>query len=143
LVVRAVPVADTRELRQRVLRPNQSLDELATHEPPAVFAAGGFDRAELVAVGLVGPEGAPGSWRVRGMATLPHARGRGAGGAILRMLVGHASEHGAARVWCNARVPARGFYERAGFAAISEEFSIPEIGPHYVMELISGVTPPR
>jgi predicted GNAT family N-acyltransferase len=38
-------------------------------------------------------------------------------------------------VWCNARTPARAFYERAGFRTVSDEFELPEIGPHYVMEL--------
>jgi hypothetical protein len=38
-------------------------------------------------------------------------------------------------VWCNARTPARGFYERAGFAVEGEEFELPEIGPHVLMTL--------
>jgi predicted GNAT family N-acyltransferase len=37
-------------------------------------------------------------------------------------------------VWCNARVRARSLYERAGFTVVSEEFDVPEIGPHLVME---------
>jgi hypothetical protein len=49
--------------------------------------------------------------------------------------VDHARAHGADRVWCNARIAARTLYERAGFQATSEEFNVPEIGPHYVMEL--------
>jgi GNAT superfamily N-acetyltransferase len=89
----------------------------------------------MVAVGLVGPDGEPGDWRVRGMATAPHARGRGAGGAILRALVQHAIAHGARRVWCNARTSALTLYQRAGFVAASDEFETPDIGPHYRMEL--------
>jgi predicted GNAT family N-acyltransferase len=38
-------------------------------------------------------------------------------------------------VWCNARTPARSLYERAGFTVASDEFELPEIGPHLVMEL--------
>jgi predicted GNAT family N-acyltransferase len=41
-------------------------------------------------------------------------------------------------VWCNARTPARGFYERAGFAAVGEEFALPDIGPHFLMVLLLG-----
>jgi GNAT superfamily N-acetyltransferase len=89
----------------------------------------------MVAVGLVGPDSEPGDWRVRGMATAPHARGRGAGGAILRALVQHAIAHGARRVWCNARTSALTLYQRAGFVAASDEFETPDIGPHYRMEL--------
>ena len=86
---------DTRALRQQVLRPHQTVAELASHEPPDAFAVGAFDSEVLVAVGLVGPEGEPGEWRVRGMATLPEFRGRGAGSAVLRTLLDHARRQGA------------------------------------------------
>lgn len=87
-----------------------------------------------MAVGLIVPEGEPGAWRIRGMATEPAARGHGAGGAILAGLIDHARGQGASRIWCNARVPARGLYERAGLTAVSAEFEIEPIGPHVVME---------
>jgi ribosomal protein S18 acetylase RimI-like enzyme len=132
--VRPIPVAQTRPLRQRILRPHQTVEELAAHESPRAFAVGTFDEDELVAVGFVAPDGKPGSWRVRGMATATHARGRGAGTAVLNALLDHATAHGATRVWCNARVAAVSLYERAGFRIISEPFDEPEIGRHYVME---------
>jgi ribosomal protein S18 acetylase RimI-like enzyme len=107
---------------------------LAGEEPPDAYAVGIFDGDELLAVGFVAPDGPPGSWRVRAMATAAAARGRGLGGAVLDALVDHARDNGAACVWCNARAPARAFYERAGFRATSEEFEIIPIGPHFVME---------
>jgi GNAT superfamily N-acetyltransferase len=131
--VREVDPALTRPLRQRVLRPHESLEELASHEPPGVHAVGAFAGDELVAVGFVCPDGEPGDWRVRGMATAPEHRGRGAGAAILEQLVEHARAQGATRVWCNARTPALGLYARAGFEPQSGEFEIPGIGPHFVM----------
>ncbi|HEX6712354.1 MAG TPA: GNAT family N-acetyltransferase [Thermoleophilaceae bacterium] len=134
LAVREIPIADTRPLRRSILRPHQTLEELAGHEPPAAFAVGAFSGADLISVGFVAPEGPPGSWRVRGMATAPAARGRGAGAAVLEALVTHAREHGASRIWCNARTPARSLYERAGFVIASDEFELPQIGPHFVME---------
>jgi GNAT superfamily N-acetyltransferase len=126
--------AATRPLRQAVLRPHESLEALAAHEPPGTFALGARDGTALVAVGLIAPDGEPGGWRIRGMATEPAARGAGAGSAILRRLVEHAERQGARRVWCNARVAARTLYERAGLTAVSEEFEIESIGPHVVME---------
>ena len=69
------------------------------------------------------------------MATAPGARGKGAGTAVLDALLAHATAEGAQRIWCNARTPARRFYERAGFRVISEEFDLPMIGSHVVMEL--------
>jgi GNAT superfamily N-acetyltransferase len=133
--VRRLPLADTRGLRQEILRPHQTVEELADHEPAGAVAFGAFQGLELVAVGLVGPDGDPGDWRVRGMATAPQARGRGAGSAILNALVEHAIAHGATRVWCNARTPALTLYQRAGFVVASDEFDPPDIGPHYRMEL--------
>ncbi|HZP15876.1 MAG TPA: GNAT family N-acetyltransferase [Nocardioides sp.] len=135
MVVREIPVDYTRALRQAVLRPTMTLEQLATHEGPDAYAVGAYDQGELVAVGFVAPGGStPGSWRVRGMATAPDHRGRGAGTMVLDELVRHAIARGANCIWCNARVPARGLYERAGFSVTSEEFEVPDIGPHYVME---------
>ena len=135
LSARPIPIEATRPLRQAILRPHQTVEDVAGHEPDAAFAVGVFDGEELVAVGFVGPDGGPGAWRVRGMATAPVARGRGAGAAVLAALVAHAREQGATRIWCNARVAALSLYERAGFVVASDEFELPEIGPHYVMEL--------
>jgi GNAT superfamily N-acetyltransferase len=131
--IRSVDPAITRPLRQRVLRPHESLEELASHEPPGVHAVAAFDGTALVGCGFVCPDGGPGEWRVRGMATAPEHRGRGIGAQILAALVDHARAQGATRVWCNARTPALSLYERAGFAIESEEFEIPGIGPHFVM----------
>jgi ribosomal protein S18 acetylase RimI-like enzyme len=133
--VRAIPLAETRALRQSILRPHQTLAELAADERAGSFAVGAFERDRLVAVGLITPGPPPEGWRVRGMATVPEARGRGAGSAVLAALVDHAIEHGADRIWCNARTPARRLYERAGFRVVSDEFELPRIGPHYVMAL--------
>jgi ribosomal protein S18 acetylase RimI-like enzyme len=134
--IRPVDPADTRPLRQRVLRPHESLEELASHEPPGVHAVGAFTEAgDLVACGFVCPDGGPGAWRVRGMATDPAYRGQGAGAQILDALVEHARAQGATRVWCNARTPALSLYERAGFERESEEFEIAGIGPHFVMAM--------
>ncbi len=136
--MRAVPLVQTRQLRQTVLRPHETLEQLAAHEPAGAFAVGAFDGEELIAVGFVAPDGELGGWRVRGMATAPHARGRGAGTLVLEALLRHATTRGAQRIWCNARTPARSLYERAGLRVVSEPFEIPGTGPHYVMELTRG-----
>jgi GNAT superfamily N-acetyltransferase len=102
-------------------------------EPPSAFAVGAFEHDELVAVGLIGPEGEPGAWRVRGMATAPAARGRGAGSEVLNALLDHARSRGANRIWASVRLPARSLYERAGFETTSDVFEPPHIGPHVIM----------
>jgi GNAT superfamily N-acetyltransferase len=136
--VRPVPVEQTRPLRRAVLRPHQSLDEMPDSEPDDAYAVGAFESDELIAVGLIGPDPkrGVGSWRVRGMATEAPSRGRGFGAAVLAALLEHARAKGALSVWCTVRTPARSLYERAGFRALSDEFEIPNIGPHFVMELV-------
>jgi ribosomal protein S18 acetylase RimI-like enzyme len=141
--LRPIPLEQTRRLRQEVLRPHQTVEELATHEPPGAVAFGAFDGHDLIAVGLVGADGEPGDWRIRGMATEPGARGRGAGTQVLQALVQHAVAHGATRLWCHARTPARSLYERAGFETVTAQFEEPNIGPHYRMELRVHGSPGR
>jgi ribosomal protein S18 acetylase RimI-like enzyme len=135
VLVHEIDVAQTRALRRAVLRPHQSIEQMAREEPAGVLAAGAFAEGWLVAVGLVAPDGEPGGWRIRGMATAPERRGKGLGAQVLDALLAHAVAMRARRVWCNARTPARSFYERAGLRVISEEFHLPDIGPHFVMEL--------
>lgn len=132
--VHEVPLAQTRALRQAILRPHETVAQMAGEEAADAVAFGAFTDGALVAVGLIAADGPPGSWRVRAMATAEHARRRGAGSAVLAALVAHARARGGARVWCNARIAAVTFYERAGLHVASEVFEIPQIGAHVVME---------
>lgn len=148
--VEAVAAEDVRPLRGSVLRPGQAPDELvypgddhadALHAAIRGIGAGGTGAGgtgAIVGVATVAPEGhprdpRPGDWRLRGMATAPGARGRGLGAALLAACLHHARDRGGARVWCNARVTAEGFYVRAGFVAEGARFELPDIGPHVVM----------
>jgi GNAT superfamily N-acetyltransferase len=124
-----------RPLRAAVLRPGQPPEAVVwpgDDDPRAghyVVRRGG----RVLAIGSAVPE-APG-WRVRGMATDPAARGRGLGGEILQALVAHARAHGAELIWANARLPAVGLYERAGFRPEGGVFDVEGIGPHQRMVL--------
>jgi predicted GNAT family N-acyltransferase len=156
LRVVAVDAAVVRPLRQAVLRPHQTLaDQVYPGDaaPGAAHFAAYDQHGALVGVASVVPEAYPGAagrvggaggaggvgagdWRIRGMATEPAARGRGAGALLLRACLEHAREApGARRVWCNARSGVRGFYERSGFVVEGAEFELPEIGPHFLMWL--------
>ena len=138
--VRTIAAEDSRPIRHEVLRPGRPIEEVVFDDDHAADTvhAGGFVEDELVAVGRVSREPPPGSedadaWRIRGMATLPAHRGRGIGAAVLDRLVAHAAGRGGSEVWCNARVRAMSFYERAGFRAEGEAFDVPGIGPHSLM----------
>ena len=79
------------------------------------------------------PGGPPGGWRLRGMATDADVRGAGFGAALVAACIEHVAAAAGAELWCNARMAAVGFYERAGFRVVSDEFQVPGIGPHVVM----------
>lgn len=136
--VRRIPAAATRDLRQRVLRPDQRLDQLARPGEDDLRTAhfGAFDEAGgLMAIATVMPEREPedglGDWRLRGVATEPSARGRGHGSAVVRACLDHARSEGGACAWLNGRVASRAFYERLGFVVVGEAFDTPPTGPHH------------
>jgi predicted GNAT family N-acyltransferase len=146
--VRPVAAEVVRPLRQRVLRPHQTVAEqvyAGDDAPGAAHFAAYDEEGRVVGIASVTPEAYPmgggsGDFRIRGMATDPESgRGRGLGGALLRACLDHARGAGAARVWCNARSPVRGFYEREGFVVEGQEFELPEIGPHFLMVLSADV----
>jgi GNAT superfamily N-acetyltransferase len=133
-----------RPLRQAILRPHQGLaDRVYPGDAlpgAAHFAARTDPGAAPIGIASISPEPhphtpRPGDWRIRGMATAPAARGTGVGARLLAACLAHARAQGATRVWCNARTPARGFYEREGFVVEGDEFELPSIGPHVLMTL--------
>ncbi len=138
--VLSITAEGTHPLRLLVLRPGGR--ETDVHWPidlvPEAFHLAVDDRDGRLCVASFQPAPHPtlpagDPWQVRGMATHPANRGRGAG----RLLVEHAllllRERGADVIWCNARLVAVPFYERLGFAVQGPAFSIPGIGPHHVM----------
>jgi GNAT superfamily N-acetyltransferase len=139
--VELVDPSVTAPLRRAVLRPHQTIEEMraSVDEGEGVVHAAAWRDGEVVGAGSVRPEpppwepGATGAWRIRGMATAADHRGEGVGARVLAALLGHAADAGASIVWCSARIPARAFYERAGFAATGEPWVDPDIGPHVHM----------
>lgn len=134
--VRPVSAAETADLRRTVLRGGRPV-ALPEDDEPA-FHVGAFDGTGLVGAGSVRRQPAPWApsepgWRLRGMATAEDARGQRVGAAVLAALLAHCREHGGGLLWCNARTPARTFYERAGLQVIGEPWLDPEIGPHVRM----------
>lgn len=138
--VRPIEARETRVLRQRLLRPHQQVYELVYPGDDASDSLhlGAFEEDELVGVASVmrepPPDGDdPHAWRIRGMATVPEARGHGHGGALLERCLTHVAAHGGTVVWCTARVMAIEFYRHHGFEVQGEPFDVPVIGTHYVM----------
>ena len=139
VVVRAARWEEIVDLRHAVLRRGLPRVEaiFAGDDLPTSRHCGAF--VDDLAVGCATLhasewEGEP-AWQLRGMATLPEFRGRGLGRAVLdEMEAEFAPGRGAgALLWCNARVPAVGFYETMGWRVVSPGFEIPTAGPHVKM----------
>jgi hypothetical protein len=137
----------TWELRQTVLRPHQTIDQLALPDDDEMstgsFAAINADE-EVVGTARVAPASSPfpvamyapansPTWQLRAMATRADVRNLGIGAALLSRVVNHVVEDGGGLIWCNARVPAMNFYSREGFVAHGDVWEEPDIGPHVVM----------
>jgi GNAT superfamily N-acetyltransferase len=134
--VREVQPADTVELRRQVLRGGRPVALPGDTDP--AFHLGVYENGLLLGTGNVRVDPAPWdpdrpAWRLRGMATAPEHRGRGVGALVLQGLIRHARAQGGGVLWCNARTPAQGFYERAGLVTRGDPWVDPEIGPHVVM----------
>lgn len=137
-----VPVEEIFALRWAVLRTGMPREAAVYPEDSRGdtfhVAAYGDDGAVLGCVTFF-PDPLPGeaapAYRFRGMGTDPAVRGLGFGAAVLRAGLAEAAAHGAELVWCNGRTSATGFYERLGFTASGDEFTVEPSGPHYVFTI--------
>jgi GNAT superfamily N-acetyltransferase len=83
------------------------------------------------------------AWQLRGMATAPHFQRKGVGRELMDLMEadlrcdaqrpGADAESVPLLLWCNARVPALGFYQGLGWEIVSDRFEIPTAGPHHRM----------
>lgn len=75
------------------------------------------------------------AWQLRGMATASDWQDRGVGNALMDWMEAELRKDPSTPrlLWCNARVPAKRFYEKRGWRIASEQFDIPTAGPHVKM----------
>ena len=71
--------------------------------------------------------------QLRGMAVANHWQRSGVGQMIVSTAKSIAIEKSKS-LWCNARFPAIGFYERQGWTRSGDYFDIPLVGAHIVMK---------
>jgi len=138
VVVRRADVEELIDLRHRVLRaglPVETAHFDGDHEPDTVHLAAEMDGRIVGCCTLIrrAYEGRPG-WQLRGMAVEPDVQRVGVGRELLaevdRFMQSQPPE---LVLWCNARVPASGFYLRMGWQAVSNVFEIFTAGPHVRM----------
>lgn len=138
--LKIVGLDETLMLRQKVLRPNKSIEDARypEDEQSTTFHLGLYYENQLVSVLTLAYQacklinsGCP--YRLRGMATDDRYRGQGFGSRLILGAHEILREKKCDLVWCHARVQAFGFYEKAGYSFIGNFFDIPGIGPHKVM----------
>ncbi|CAM5234637.1 N-acetyltransferase [Streptomyces spiroverticillatus] len=143
--VTTASVDEILDLRQQVLRPGKPRESALTDAdlmPDTFHLAAHLDDGTLAACATFSTEGLPdtpamaafdarGVWRLRKMASAPHVRGQGFGGAVLRAGLDACASRGGRLVWCSGRLAAAGFYRHHGFTAVGDQYTVPGIGRHY------------
>ena len=139
-MVKFITPYDSLYVRSMALFNGKPLNEVKLREDDmeGSFHLGFWKQQQIVAVASFFPVGLEGyegkGYRLRQMGVLPHHQGEGLGRKVLEKgLVHLQTELETDYLWCNARKIAYNFYERLGMAFISEEFDVPNIGPHKKM----------
>jgi predicted GNAT family N-acyltransferase len=124
-------------LRHEILRkglPRQTAIFPGDELPTSIHFAAYVDQTVVgcVTLHLSAWEGQP-AYQLRGMATVESVRGSGVGKCLLNACKSAAQKAAIQLIWCNARLPAVGFYNKHGWQVVSQEFHIPTAGPHVRM----------
>ena len=122
-VASGADMAEVAALRTRVFVDEQGVPpeiEQDAADATAVHVLSRDDAGRVVATGRLLVDGARAT--IGRMAADPAVRGRGHGAAVLTELHRQAALRGVTEVELHAQLTARGFYERAGYAAVGEEY---------------------
>lgn len=136
-----LPASATRQLRQRLLRPHQNLEDLVyegDNSSDTRHFCAFDDKGRHVGVVSIYLQRIRGEevWQLRAMATVPEVRGQGYGRKLVQAAEFYASSHDKRRgvqqtkIWANARASAEDFYGKLGYQLEGELFEVAEIGPH-------------
>ncbi|KAA3601506.1 MAG: GNAT family N-acetyltransferase [Calditrichaeota bacterium] len=140
--IRKINPEETFVLRQKILRPNQTLNDCQYSGDLEKSSShfGAFANNKQIGIASIYNQNEKGEieegiWRIRGMAVLEEFRGSEIGAKLLQSCIKYAKSQNAKNVWCNGRSTVVGFYSKFGFSPKGEEFEIEGIGPHFVMEI--------
>jgi ribosomal protein S18 acetylase RimI-like enzyme len=136
--IKEITVEETYNLRKKELRKGMDLPSTLTGDlDNDTLHIGLFLNKELVSIVSFMKsdykEFSGIQYQLRGMATLEDFQGKGYGKLLLEKAEEILNSKGTAVIWCHARVVALGFYNKLGYTVIGKEFSIPQIGRHFVM----------
>lgn len=138
--VKYISTSQTKQLRHLVLRqgkPKRSCD-WEGDELESTKHIGAFLDSECVGIlslfySTTTKLANPNQYQLRGMAVDPKHQGQNIGRELVRFSENELKDMDIDYLWCNARRAAVSFYEKLNFKRMSEEFFIPDVGPHFVM----------
>ncbi len=140
LDIKVIQAEQTYEIRHKVLRPNQTLEDCqfpGDHDH-GTFHLGAYKGDKLISIASFYQENHPDiegnvQFRLRGMATLEEYRKEKAGSRLLISAEDMLKKQHTDSWWCNARVGVADYYKKLGLREHGEVFDLPPIGPHIVM----------
>ena len=129
-------IARIRDLRYEILRKPLGMPIAGTNFPgdenPSTIHLIVFSDTELIACATLLIDDSD-AIQIRGMAVARQWQRCGIGHSIVESAKDIATSK-IKSLWCNARSPAIGFYERQGWIQSGNFFDVPIIGPHIVMK---------
>src|SRR5690554_385873 len=137
--IRAISPEDTLAVRHSVLRKGKPRDTAyfdGDNNPSTVHLGMFYNQHLIGVVTFIENSRTIGisEWQLRGMAILETFQGKGLGVFLVNKGEQLARKKGIKKIWCNARIKAKSFYEKLGFSSIGTPFEIGDIDLHYVME---------
>ncbi|MFN8345610.1 MAG: GNAT family N-acetyltransferase [Spirosomataceae bacterium] len=125
-MIRPITSQQTYSLRHRVLWPDKPIEFVRVPEDAFGFHFGYFiDNEPVAVISLFFDE--QNNARFRKFATHPEYQRQGIGSQLLHHVFEKAADAKASRIWCDARLEAKPFYERFGMQQQGELFYKGEI----------------
>jgi len=138
--VHKVQASDTLVLRKKILRPQFTLEQcnypgdsdISTYHLGCIISN---DLSGIVSIYKRSNEDICSGigYQIRAMATCDKVRGQGVGLKLLNEAENIAFGLDADYMWANARSTAIGFYVKAGYKIIGQEFYIEGVGAHFIV----------
>lgn len=119
--IKEIKQEDTWKIRHLVMWPDQSMDFVKLPDDGMGLHYGLFNENELTSV--VSCFISNGEMQFRKLVTLTHQQGNGYGTALLNHIISIANEKRIKRIWCNARVNKKAFYEKFGLTDTGKRFT--------------------
>ncbi|AWK07116.1 GNAT family N-acetyltransferase [Flavobacterium crocinum] len=119
--IKKIEAADTWIIRHEVMWPDQPFEFVQLKEDDFGLHYGVYEDNKLVSIVSCFIDGEV--MQFRKLATLNAYQGKGIASALLRHIFKVAEEKGVKKVWCNARIEKKQFYEKFGMTDTGEVFN--------------------